>query len=325
MSPSLVEVLNEAAVFRVRNDSSIGIIRSCDLKIDKSSTPLGFGTFATCRLAVKGGSLACAAKVSRFIDYDRFDRELTAMLQCNSHKHGGIIELWWICMPEPEDMTLPIFVMPVVDGVMLGEWLSKPEWNVELNRFLVAVQLVKAVLHLHDVVKIIHGDLSMKNIMIDIEKNHHLTLIDFGNSRNVARGQLRPWIHSHHYLSLPEALCGQHCDRVLAETHVVGVLLICIAQRKIHGLAECPLPFKGSRLDDETNAVIRLILFWGRARLFVYWKKFLEKAGGNIERIKGNDSAFITSKIGRVGMTLADPDICSRQSLSEVLRHFDMM
>ena len=162
----------------------------------------------------------------------------------------------------------------------------------------------------------------MKNIMIDIEKNHYLTLIDFGNARSVTRGQLRPWIHSHHYLSPPEALCEQHCDRVLRETHVVGVLLICIARRKTCGLTECPLSFKGSQLDDETNAIIRLILFWGRARLFVYWKKFIEKVGGNIERIKGNDSAFITSKIGRVGMTLADPDIYSRQSLSGVLCHF---
>ena len=156
MSPSLVEVLNEAAVFHARNDISIGIIHSCDLKIDKSPTPLGFGTFATCRLAVKGSSHVCVTKVSRFIDYDRFDRELTAMLRCNRHKHDGIVRLWWICMPAPEDMILPIFVMPVVNGVMLGEWLFKSEWNVESNRLLVATQLVKAVRHLHDVVKIIH-------------------------------------------------------------------------------------------------------------------------------------------------------------------------
>lgn len=324
MSPSIVELLNEAAVLPVEQDGSVSIIPSMDLQLDSSLSPLGSGTFATCALATKGQTIPCVVKIYRSLDYDLFHRELTAMLSCNRHKIAHIVELWWVCMPPPGTMDIPRLVMPLVTGVVMAEWLCGLNERKKPARLQVAVQLIKAVRHLHDVVGIVHGDLSMKNVMIDAMRNHHLTLIDFGNARKVAKGQPRIWVHGHYFLSPPEALAGRLCERVLAEIHVLGVLLICIDRGRTLGLCECPSPFEEGKDDDEKCAIARLVRFWGRARLFPYWNEFLKKAGKKIEQVTahtGADRTGITGNIGRAGIYLADPIPHSRQSLSETLRH----
>ena len=324
MSPSIVELLNEAVVLPVERDSSVSIIPSLDLRLDSSLPPLGSGTFATCVSATKGQTISCVVKIYRSLDYDLFHRELTAMLSCNRHKFAHIVELWWVCMPPPGTMDLPRLVMPLVTGVMMAEWLCGLSGRVRPARLLVAVQLVKAVSYLHDVVGIVHGDLSMKNVMIDATRNHHLTLIDFGNARKVAKGQPRIWVHGHYFLSPPEALAGRLCERVLAEIHVLGVLLICIDHGRTLGLCDCPSPFEEGKDEDDKCAIARLVRFWGRARLFPYWNEFLKKAGKKIEQVTahtGTGRTGITGNIGRAGLCLADPFPHSRQSLSETLRH----
>ena len=253
--------------------------------------------------------------------YDQFDREVTAMMMCNRLKDPHIVRLWWVCMPPSGTIGLPRLVMPVVPGVMMGEWLCRPIENVRRTSLRVVSQLVSAVNHLHENVRIVHGDLSVKNVKIDEEHDHHVTLIDFGNARKVSKEQSQLWVHRHIALSPPEALCGRQCDRILAETHVVGVLLICIERVRTSGLCECPLPFKQARDGDEVCAIARLVQFWGRARLFSYWSEFHRKAGDRIEAIVGEESTVITGKIGRAGMRLADPIANSRQSLAETLRH----
>ena len=91
LSPSTVELLNEAAVLPAVIDDSVGIISSSELDIDPSSQPLGSGTFATCFPALKRATLKCAVKVYKYMDYDQFDRELVAMLRCNRYKNAGVV------------------------------------------------------------------------------------------------------------------------------------------------------------------------------------------------------------------------------------------
>lgn len=69
--------------------------------------------------------------------------------------------------------------MPRIRGVMLGTWLSSGRIG-EIRHVSVRIvsQLMEAVCHLHEMVGIVHGDLSMKNVMIDATRDHHLTLID---------------------------------------------------------------------------------------------------------------------------------------------------
>ena len=311
MSPSIVELLNEAVVLPVERDSSVSIIPSLDLRLDSSLPPLGSGTFATCVSATKGQTISCVVKIYRSLDYDLFHRELTAMLSCNRHKFAHIVELWWVCMPPPGTMDLLRLVMPLVTGVMIAEWLCGLSGRVRPARLLVAVQLVKAVSYLHDVVGIMHGDLSMKNVMIDA-------------TRKVAKGQPRIWVHGHYFLSPPEALPGRLCERVLAEIHVLGVLLICIDRGRTLGLCDCPSPFEEGKDEDDKCAIARLVRFWGQARLFPHWNEFLKKAGKKIEQVTahtGTGRTGITGNIARAGLSLADPFPHSRQSLSETLRH----
>lgn len=323
MSPSIVELLNEMAVLPVKRDGSVDLISSSDLQVDDSLPHLGAGAFAVCVSAMKDGTTPCVVKIQRNLDYDQFDRELKAMLKCNGHKDSRIVQLRAVCMPPPETTSVPRLVMPLVSGMILGKWLHTTGSNTKYSVLCIAHQLVDAVRHLHDVVGIVHGDLSMKNVMVDGAKNR-LVLIDLGNSRSTAKGKLRLWVHGNYSLSPPEALCGHDCDLALAEVHVVGVLLICIDLGRTNGLCECPLPFKEGEDRDDKCAVARLVRFWGRAKLFPYWSELLEKAGEGIERIAGNASGNVTDRIGRVGLKLADPIPSSRQSLSEALRHLKL-
>lgn len=327
MSPSLVELLNEAAVFPAVQDGSVSILRASDLRCDTGSPPLGAGTFATCVSAVKGETVRCVVKIPRFLDYDQFDREMTAMLRCNRHQESRVVRLWWICLPPDGTVGLPRLVMPRICGVMLGTWLSSGRIG-EIRRVSVRIvsQLMEAVCHLHEMVGIVHGDLSMKNVMIDATRDHHLTLIDLGNARGVATGQRRHWVHGHYVFSPPEALCEWPCDRILAETHVVGVLVICIERVKTSGLVECPLPFNDEKDREDVCAIARLVQFWGRSRLFPYWNTFRQKVGERIEAIANRGitttPTIIVRPVGRAGLRLADPMASSRQSLAETLRHF---
>ena len=320
MSPSIVELLNEAAVLPAKRDGSVDIISSSDLQVDDSLPILGAGSFAICVLAMKDGTTPCVVKIQRSLDYDHFDRELKGMLKCNKYKNSRMVELRAVCMPPPGKMSVPRLVMPLVAGMVLGKWLHGGGKNDKQSILCIARQLVDAVRHLHDVVGIVHGDLSMKNIMVDVEENR-LVLIDFGNSRSVRKDKLRRWAHGNYSLSPPEALCGRCCDLVLAEVHVVGVLLICIDLGRMNGLCECPLPFKEGEDRDDECAVACLVRFWGRAQLFPYWSEMLEKAGERIDCIAGNASANVTDRVGRVGLKLAHPIPSSRQSLSDAFRH----
>ncbi|CAH3190003.1 unnamed protein product, partial [Porites lobata] len=256
LSPSTVELLNEAAVLPAVIDDSVGIISSSELDIDPSSQPLGSGTFATCFPALKRATLKCAVKVYKYMDYDQFDRELVAMLRCNRHKNAGVVELWWICTPPPGTTGLPRLVMPLVEGVTLGEWVSRYSRRSKPTTLRVVLQLVEAVQHLHDTVNIVHGDLSWKNVVINVARNYHLTLIDFGNARDAAKGKRRLWVHGNCFFSPPEAfLCRRPCDQTTAELHVLGVLLICIARGRTQGLCEAPLTFEDGRDRGEKSAI----------------------------------------------------------------------
>lgn len=319
MSPSHVRLLNEAALVPVVHDTSVGILPCTELKHDAI---LGSGTFATCVSAMKGETIPCVVKIPRFLDYEQFDRELAAMLQCNRHKNRHIVRLLWICMPPDDTVGLPRFVLPLVEGAVMGMWLSGPIENVRLTSIYVVHQLLEAVLFLHVKVGIIHGDLNMKNIMI--ARNNHLTLIDFGNARDAARGQPCQWVHAQYAFSPPEALCERPCERILAETHVVGVLLICIERLKTDGLCCCPRPFDIHRDLGEISAIARLVQFWGRSRLFPFWSAFRRKVGQRIEEINGRDILPISGIIGQVGIRLAQPFPTSRMSIEEALRHLSV-
>lgn len=321
MSPSDVELLNEAALFPVTQEESINVLQSSDLQYSLDSPIVGTGTFSTCVKATQRGPPQFVIKIPRFLDYDQFDRELTAMLRCNRRGHRHIVELRCVCMPPTGTLALPRLVMPQVDGVVLGRWLTDNPSDVRRAGASVASQLVDAVLHLHEVVGIIHGDLSMKNILIDKTRNNHLTLIDLGSARDVAKGELCRWVHGHYRLSPPEALSDLLCDRILAETHVVGVLLICIERVDTSGLAACPVRFRDGEDTESVCAIARQVQFWGRSRLFRYWNTFRRKAGERIETIVGCSSVEITGKVGVAGLRLADPSIGSRQSLAQTLRH----
>ena len=299
----------------------MNILQSSDLQYDLDSPVVGRGTFSTCVKATKRGALQCVIKIPRFLDYDQFHRELTAMLRCNRRGNSHVVELHGVCMPPTGTVALPRFVMPLIDGVMLGRWLTDNPSDVRKAGASVASQLVDGVLYLHEVVGIIHGDLSMKNVLIDKTRNNHLTLIDLGSSRDVAKGELWPWIHGHYCLSPPEALSDLSCDRILAETHVVGVLLICIERVHTDGLTACPVRFRDGEDTESVCAIARQVQFWGRSRLFRYWNMFRTKAGERIETIVGCSSMEITGKEGVAGLRLADPSIGSRQSLARTLRH----
>lgn len=321
ISPSDVELLNEAALVPVVRDGSVDILKSSDLQYDLNSSVIGTGSFSTCAKATTRGSLQCVVKIPRFLDYDQFDRELTAMLRCNSRRHRCIVKLCCVCMPPTGTVALPRLVTPLVDGVMLGRWLTDDQSGVRHAGARVASQLVDAVMHLHEVVGIIHGDLSMKNILIDKRRDHHVTLIDLGSSRKVAKEEQRRWVHGHYRLSPPEALCDLPCDRILAETHVVGVILICIERASTAGLTECPARFRDGEDTEAVCAIARQVQFWGRSRLLRYWHAFRRKAGERIETIVGSANAEITGNVGVTGLHLADPMIGSRHSLVQALRH----
>ena len=302
-------------------DDSVGIISSSELRIDPSSQPLGSGTFATCFPALKGATLKCAVKVYKYMDYDQFDRELAAMLRCNRHKNAGVVELSWICTPPSETMGLPRFVMPLVEGVTLGEWLSQYSRRSKTTTLRVVLQLAEAVRHLHDTVNIVHGDLGWKNVLINVARNYHLTLIDFGNARDAAKGKRRLWVHGNYFLSPPEALCRRPCDQTTAELHVLGVLLICIARGRTQGLCEAPLTFEEGKDRDEKSAISCLVQFWGRGRLYPYWNEFLRMTGDGLEKISGMACATLSDDIGMIGLHLAHPIPDSRQSLTDALRN----
>lgn len=321
LSASTVELLNKAAVLPAVIDDSVGIISSSELRIDPSSQPLGSGTFAACFPALKRATLKCAVKVYKYMDYDQFDKELAAMLRCNRHKNAGVVELWWICIPPSGTTGLPRFVMPLVEGVTLGEWLSRCSRRSKPTTLRVALQLVEAVQHLHDTVNIVHGDLGWKNVLINVARNHHLTLIDFGNARDAAKGKRRLWVHGNYFLSPPEALCRRPCDQTTAELHVLGVLLICIARGRTQGLCEVPLTFDEGKDRDEKSAISCLVQFWGRGRLYPYWNEFLRITGDGLEKISGKACGTLSDDIGVVGLYLAHPIPDSRQSLTDALRN----
>ena len=321
LSPLTVELLNEAAVLPAVIDDSVGIISSSELQIDPSSQPLGSGTFATCFPALKRATLKCAVKVYKYMDYDQFDRELVAMLRCNRHKNAGVVELWWICIPPSGTTGLPRLVMPLVEGVTLGEWVSRYSRRSKPTTLRVVLQLVEAVQHLHDTVNIVHGDLGWKNVVINVARNYHLTLIDFGNARDAAKGKRRLWVHGNCYFSPPEALCRRPCDQTTAELHVLGVLLICIARGRTQGLCEAPLTFEDGRDRGEKSAISCLVQFWGRGRLYPYWNDFLGITGDVLETISGMAGATVSDDIGVVGLHLAHPIPDSRQSLTDALRN----
>lgn len=323
ISPSDVELLNEAVLYPVIQAGSVSVSSSSDLQCDSVSPPVGTGTFAICIKAIKGRTVQCVVKIPRFLDYDQFDRELTAMLQCNRHDHPGIVRLWGISTPPTGAVALPRLVMPLVEGLMLGRWLIGDTLEVRKAGVRVAVQLVEAVHHLHKVVGIIHGDLSMKNVLIDRKRKHHVTLIDLGSARPIEKGNSRRWVHGHYRFSPPEALSDWPCDLGLAETHVLGVLLICIERSNTEGMTSCPLPFQEGKDTEAVCAIARLVRFWGRSRLFPYWNAFRQKAGDRIETITGCSSSAVSGKVGLAGLRLADPIIHARRSLVETLRHLN--
>lgn len=321
MSPSDVELLNDAALFPATQEGSVRVLQSSELQCDPNLPPVGTGTFSTCVKALKGGNIECVVKIPRFLDYDHFDRELTTMLLCNRHKHNHIVKLWWVCKPPTGAVALPRLVMPLVRGIVLGKWLTGEARDVRKGSVHVASQVVDAVNHLHRVVGIIHGDLSMKNILVNPSCNDHVTLVDLGGACLVDTGKRRRWVHGNYRVSPPEALSDFLCDRIMAETHVVGVLLICIERISIEGLAGCPRPFRDGIDSEEVCAIARLVQFWGRSRLYPYWNAFRRKAGDRIETIEGVSALAISDKVGVAGMGLANPSITARQSLSEILRH----
>lgn len=124
------------------------------------------------------------------------------MLQCNRHRHHNVVRLWYVSMPPPGAVVLPRLVMPLIDGVMLGSWLTDNIPDFEKASVRVASQVVEGVRHLQDVVGIIHGDLSMKNILIDRKHDHLVTLIDFGSARPVATGKSQRLVHGHYCFPL---------------------------------------------------------------------------------------------------------------------------
>ena len=254
-------------------DDSVGIISSSELQIDPSSQPLPSGTFATCFPALTRATLKCAVKVYKYMAYDQFDRQLVVMLRCNRHKNAGVVELWKICIPPLGTTGLPRLVMPLVEEVTLGEWVSRYSRPSKPTTLRVVLQLVEAVRHLYDIVNIVHGDLRWKNVVINVARNYHLTLIDFGNARDAAKGKRRLQVHGNYFSSPPKALCRRPCHQTTAELHVLSVLLICIARGRTQELCDAPVTLEDGRDRGEKSAISCLVQFWGRGRLYPYLKR----------------------------------------------------
>lgn len=261
-------------------------------------------------------------KIPRFINYDYFDRELTAMLQCNRHRHHNVVRLWYVSMPPPGTVVLPRLVMPLIDGVMLGSWLTDNIPDFEKASVRVASQVVEGVRHLQGVVGIIHGDLSMKNILIDRKHDHLVTLIDFGSARPVATGKSQRLVHGHYCFPLLR-LCVTSYAIEPGRDSCCGCPFDLHRCANMKGLMGCPLPFQHGKDPEDVCAIAHLVTFWGQSRLFPYSKTFLQKAGDRIETIGGSLSVAITGKVAVAGVCLADPIISSRQSLAETLRHLN--
>lgn len=102
-----------------------------------------------------------------------------------SHPHLPIILDYF----PPEQGGIEILVMDYIHGQTLTAYMDLRGWSISFQEVVaIGIQLCAALSYLHhQTPPIIHRDLKPSNVMID--RNGHVTLIDFGISRQFKEGQ----------------------------------------------------------------------------------------------------------------------------------------
>lgn len=210
---------------------------------------------------------------------------------------------------------LPGIAMSLFVGIPLSAWVKNSadgrRSRTEEDVRSVAVQLLSVVDHLHSKARMVHGDISMSNILVN---GTDVKLVDFGNARHLPPKDELGCIGSDANVaqpkySSPEALCHFRCcplprcdfctdfDPELAETHALGVVLLSVAE----GWSTCGLwkeakeenigrdnggygydchgnrgrsSCEGLADDRYLSAAASLVFFWGKSKTLRFWKEW---------------------------------------------------
>jgi len=124
-----------------------------------------------------------------------------------------------------EDEKKIYFVMEYINGLTLGEFITKYKLNIKIIKKIL-FQILNTMTYLHNNIKICHRDLKSNNIMIFFDKNKNIKIkiIDFGFSCYINNNNKMNEILGTINYSAPEILKGSYNYKI--DIWSIGIILI---------------------------------------------------------------------------------------------------
>ena len=135
--------------------------------------------------------------------------------------HPGVVKTYEIF----EDEEKIYFVMEYINGLTLGEFITKYKLNIKIIKKIL-YQILNTMTYLHNNIKVCHRDLKSNNIMVyyDKNKNINIKIIDFGFSCYIKNNNKMNEILGTINYSAPEIIKG--CYNYKIDIWSIGIILI---------------------------------------------------------------------------------------------------
>ena len=135
--------------------------------------------------------------------------------------HPGVVKTYEIF----EDEEKIYFVMEYINGLTLGEFITKYKLNIKIIKKIL-YQILNTMTYLHNNIKVCHRDLKSNNIMIYFDKNKDIKIkiIDFGFSCYIKNNNKMNEILGTINYSAPEIIKG--CYNYKIDIWSIGIILI---------------------------------------------------------------------------------------------------
>ena len=205
---------------------------------------IGAGGFAAAYSAIhqKTGSRVCIKIFEKSeITEETFFNEVSILAKL-SHPCIAALNSYF------QDSNNYYIVMELAKGQTLLSFVNKSQSGIKLSTIRrIAVQLVSVIYYLHNIVKIVHRDIKLENVIID--SNYDIKLIDFGLSKELeSDGFLMKTLCGSGAYIAPELVERKRYTNA-ADIWSLGVV--------IYALAEGALPF----YDINTDKMYYMIRF----------------------------------------------------------------